>query len=109
MKIAEGLLLRKQLEAKVKQLEPLKNLGDQGVFEMKTTRVKVSEEVDEVKFQVPKISVDDITASYDHYASELRKLDASIQQANWLFDLDYASNPFANSVKEEAKKKSAKK
>ena len=91
MKIAEALLLRKQLEGKVKQLEPIRQFGDQGVFEMKTMRTKISDEVDEVKFQIPKITLADVTKEYDHYASELRKLDASIQKANWQYDVDYAA------------------
>lgn len=88
MKIAQALLLRKQLEAKVKQLEPLRMNGDNGVFDMKVERVKVSEEIDEARMQIPKVTVDDITKSYDKYSSALRKLDAAIQEANWKFDLD---------------------
>lgn len=89
MKIAEALLLRKQLEAKVKQLEPIRQLGEQGLFEVKTQRTSVSEQVDSVTFQVPKVTLSNVTKTYDHYASELRKLDASIQKANWEFDVDY--------------------
>jgi lipopolysaccharide export system protein LptA len=89
MKIAEALLLRKQLEAKVKQLEPLKMQGDQGLFELQTKRTSVSENVDNVQLQIPKITLDEVTADYDHYATQLRKLDASIQKANWEFDVDY--------------------
>jgi hypothetical protein len=90
MKIAEALLLRKQLEAKVQQLTPIKQLGDQGIFEIKTSRTKVSEEVDEVRFQIPKVELSSVTKEYDHYASELRKIDTAIQKANWEFDVDYA-------------------
>lgn len=89
MKIAEALLLRKQLQDKVEQLKPLKLQGDQGIFEIKTQRVNIGENTDEVKFQLPKITLADVTATFDHYASELRKLDASIQKANWEFDVDY--------------------
>ena len=89
MKIAEALLLRKQLEAKVKQLEPLKMQGDQGLFELQTKRMSAGENVDEVKLQIPKITLGEVTKEYDHYATELRKLDASIQQANWAYDVDY--------------------
>ena len=99
MKIAEGLLLRKQLEAKVKQLEPLKVDGDRGMFETKTVRKNVSENVDEVTTQLPRITLKEITKEYDHYATQLRKLDASLQKANWNFDLDF---------KEEAVKKDEK-
>lgn len=93
MKIAEALLLRKQLEAKVKQLEPLKLQGENGVYEFKTERKSVGENVDEVRMQVPKMKPSDITKEYDHYATELRKLDTSIQKANWAYDVDYKENP----------------
>lgn len=90
MKIAEALLLRKQLEAKVKQLEPLKMQGESGVYEFKTERRHVGENVDEVKMQIPKISLESITKEYDRYATELRKLDTAIQKANWAYDVDYS-------------------
>ena len=89
MKIAEALLLRKQLEAKVKQLEPLKIQGENGVYDFKTERISAGENIDEVKMQVPRVTLDSITKEYDHYATELRKLDTSIQKANWEFDVDY--------------------
>lgn len=94
MKIAEGLLLRKQLQAKVEQLQPLHNVGERGVFDQAIKRVNVNENVDEITITTPRITLADITRSYDHYASELRKLDSSIQQANWQYDLNYSvTNP----------------
>jgi hypothetical protein len=89
VKIAEGLLLRKQLEQKVEQLRPLKINGENGLFDTKVKRQSVSENVDEATIQVPRVALADITATYDFYASELRKVDAAIQKANWNFDLDY--------------------
>lgn len=89
MKIAEALLMRKHLEAKVKQLEPLKMNGEQGLFEMKTQRVNVNENTDEIKFQVPKVKLSEVTEEYDFYAGELRKIDTAIQMANWAYDVDY--------------------
>lgn len=96
MKIAQALLLRKQLEKKVGQLEPIKAMGDQGIFETKVKRINVTEAIDEVSVQVPKMTLSEVTAEYDKYASALRKLDASIQKANWEFDVDFADkeNPF---------------
>jgi len=88
MKIAEALVLRKHLEAKVEQLKPLKLNGDNGLFELKSERVKVSDEVDEVKFQVPKVQLSDVTKQYDMYSKALRELDTAIQAANWQFDVD---------------------
>lgn len=89
MKIAEGLLLRKHLETKVKQLEPLKMNGEKGLFELQTKRTNINENVDEVTMQIPKVTLADVTKEYDYYASELRKLDTAIQKANWEFDLDF--------------------
>jgi len=96
MKIAQALLLRKQLEKKVAQLEPIKQAGDNGLFATKVNRINVSEQVDEVSIQVPKLTLEEVTATYDKYASALRKLDASIQKANWEFDVDFTDkeNPF---------------
>ena len=103
MKIAEALLLRKQLEAKVKQLEPLKINGENGVFETKVQRVKISDEVEEARLQIPKISLREITKTYDHYASELRKVDAAIQKANWQYKVDFTETqlPKEESAKSE--------
>jgi len=96
MKIAQALLLRKQLEKKVAQLEPIKQLGDQGLFETKVKRMNVSEQMDEVTIQTPRITLSEVTTEYDKYATALRKLDASIQKANWEFDVDFTDkmNPF---------------
>ena len=89
MKIAQALLLRKQLEAKVKQLEPLKLQGENGVYNVQVKRVNVSENVDEVQMQIPKVELSSITREYDFYATQLRKLDAAIQQANWQYSVEY--------------------
>lgn len=91
MKIAQALLLRKQLEAKVKQLEPIKEMGDKGLFETKVNRINVTEQMDEVTIQTPRITLSDVTKEYDKYASALRKLDAAIQRANWEYEVkDFA-------------------
>ena len=107
MKIAQALLLRKQLEEKVKQLTPVKQLGEQGMFELKTQRAKITDEVDEIRFQLPKITLADVTAEYDKYATALRKIDAAIQKANWVFDVTFteSENPFNKGTEEVKKKK----
>lgn len=92
MKLAEALVLRKHLEAKVKQLEPIKLQGDRGIFDLQTQRVKVNEEYDEVKVQVPKLTLTEVTAEYDKYSKALRELDTSIQQTNWSADLATSVN-----------------
>lgn len=88
MKIAEALVLRKHLEAKVKQLEPIYTNGEKGLFELKTERVNINESVDEIKLQVPKVQLADVTAEYDKYSKGLRQLDTAIQAANWAYDVD---------------------
>lgn len=89
MKIAEALVLRKHLEQKVKQLEPLKLNGDNGLFELQTKRTKVSDEVDEVSLQIPKVTLADVTKQYDLYSRSLRELDTAIQKANWTAEVEY--------------------
>lgn len=87
MKIAEALVLRKHLEAKVQQLKPIYEAGEKGLFEMKTERVKVSDEVDEVRLKLPRVELKDVTKEYDRYSKALRQLDTAIQAANWQFDV----------------------
>lgn len=89
MKLAEALVLRKHLEAKVKQLEPLKVNGEKGLFELKTQRTKVSEEIDEVTLQIPKIELKELTKEYDTYSKALRELDTAIQKANWTANCEF--------------------
>ena len=71
-------------------------MGDQGLFETKVTRLNVTEQVDSVTINTPRITLSEITGEYDKYASALRKLDASIQKANWEFDVEFTDkeNPF---------------
>ena len=81
------MVLRKHLEAKVKQLEPIKLQGDRGLFEIQTQRSKISEEVDEIKTQLPRITIESVTKEYNKYSKALRELDTAIQQTNWAADL----------------------
>lgn len=89
MKLAEALVLRKHLEQKVRQLEPVKVNGDNGLFELHTERKNINESTDEIKFQVPKVDLKDVTAEYDKYSKALRELDTAIQRTNWETDIDY--------------------
>lgn len=91
MKLAEALLLRKQLAQKVDQLKPIKMQGEDGIFDTKTRRAKVSDEIDEVTITTSKIQLADITKEFDKYATSLRKLDAKIQEANWTAEIDFAA------------------
>lgn len=87
MKLAEALVMRKHLEAKVEQLKPLKLQGDKGLFEVQTSRKSVSENVDEISTQVPKVTLKEVTEEYDRYSKALRQIDTAIQQTNWVAEL----------------------
>lgn len=95
MKIAEALRLREQLKNKVAQLERIKLEGEGGLLETKITRQSVTDQIDQITMQIPKVTLGEVTAEYDKYATALRKCDLSIQQANWAYDVDFddADNP----------------
>lgn len=77
--LSEALLRRKELNEKVKQLNQFKV---QDFYEVRSKRVKAHEGIDEVTAQIPKISVNEVTAAYDRAARSLRLIDAAIQRAN---------------------------
>lgn len=87
MKLAEALVLRKHLQAKVAQLEPIKLNGDRGIFEVQVSRKNINDTTDEVTAQIPKLTLSDVTAEYDKHAKALRLLETAIQQANWTTEL----------------------
>lgn len=95
MKLSEALILRKHLDAKVKQLTPLKLQGDQGIFEVQTKTRPINDTVQEVTTQIPKVTLADVTAEYDKYSKALRQLDTKIQETNWLTDLDFDDKDLA--------------
>ncbi len=88
IKLAEALLRRKELQEKVDQLRKVKQ---EGMFEIKTARKAVHEGIDDVIAQVPKVGLDQVTAGYDWHSKRLRLIDAAIQQANWVTELDVDS------------------
>ncbi len=85
IKLAEALLRRKELNGKVDQLRQIKTSD---LFEMRFERKKISEDMDDIKAQVPKLTASQVTAEFDFYARQLRLVDAAIQQANWTTDLE---------------------
>lgn len=87
MKLAEALVMRKHLEAKVRQLEPLKVNGDNGVYKEEVQRVNINDSVDEIRLKMPKVELSEITKEYDKYSKALRQLDTAIQQTNWSAEL----------------------
>lgn len=88
MKLAEALLLRKELQAKV---DRLKQIDNKAMFETKTGRGPVSDGFNDMIAEVSKISFQQFTHCYDWHAKQLRLVDAAIQQANWTAEVGYNS------------------
>lgn len=95
IKLAEALLRRKELQEKV---ERLKAINVQGLFEIKAQRKQVSESIDDIVAQIPKISMQQATHAYDWHAKQLRQVDALIQQANWSTPLTVADEVMGDYV-----------
>ncbi len=93
VKLAEALLRRKELQAKVDQLKTIK---DKDLFEVKGKRQKVTEDVDDVILQVPLLSAQQVTQEYDWHARQLRLVDAAIQQANWTVNITVPDDTMAD-------------
>ncbi len=85
MKLADALLRRKELQQKVDQIREIKN---KDVYEFLFERKKVSETIDDIKANVPKLELNQVTKEYDYYANKLRLIDAAIQQKNWTIDIE---------------------
>lgn len=85
IKLAEALLRRKELAGKVDQL---KTINAKDLFEVKAQRRPVTDSLDDIVAQVPKLTASQVTAEYDWHARQLRLVDAAIQQANWTCDVE---------------------
>jgi hypothetical protein len=89
IKLAEALLRRKELNNKVSVLS---QINVQQLFEVKASRRKVTDDIDDIVAQVPKLEAGQVTAEYDWYARQLRMIDAAIQQANWTTEIAVNEN-----------------
>lgn len=89
IKLAEALLRRKELSEKVALLRQIQSIA---LFEVKAKRVKVTDDLDDVVAQVPKLTASQVTQEHDWHARQLRKIDAAIQQANWSTEIDVDSD-----------------
>jgi hypothetical protein len=85
VKLAEALLRRKELQGKVDQLRQIK---EKDLFEVKARRQNVAEGLDDVVAQVPKLTASQVTQEFDWYSRQLRLIDAAIQQANWVVEIE---------------------
>lgn len=86
IKLAEALLRRKELSAKVEMLKKFKD--SHLYYEIRAQRVKVTDGIDDLSANYPKLEVNQVTAEFDHAARQLRLIDAAIQNANWTTNLD---------------------
>jgi hypothetical protein len=81
IKLAEALLRRKELAEKLSILRHLKD--NQMFYEVRGQRVKVTEGIEDLNMNIPKLTASQVTAEYDFVAKQMRLVDALIQQANW--------------------------
>ena len=93
IKLAEALLRRKELQHKVDVLSKIK---DTDLFEVRAKRVNVTESLDDIVAQVPKLTASQVTEEFDWHARQLRLVDAAIQQANWTTELDVGESVMAD-------------
>jgi len=96
-KLAECLLRRKELSGK---LERMGYIRQESLFKMEVQRVSVGAGTDfeELRAKVPLMSYQAFDAEYNHYARQLREIDARIQQMNWSADLEDVDNCFNDFV-----------
>lgn len=85
IKLAEALLRRKELQGKVELLKKIKE--NQVYYEIRGQRVKVTDGIEEINANYPKLDASQVTAEYDHAARQLRLIDGAIQQINWTADV----------------------
>ncbi|MBA7653451.1 hypothetical protein ES703_61300 [subsurface metagenome] len=100
IKLAEALLRRKELNEKVDQL---RKINVEGLFDVRVKRMNVTDSVDDVTAKVPKITLAQVTAGYDYYAKQLRLIDAKIQQANWITEIEITGDTMKDFVEPEKK------
>ncbi len=86
IKLAEALLRRKELNEKMEMVRKLKD--NQTFYEVRAQRVKVTEGIDEISANFPKLSASQVIAEFDYVCKQLRLVDALIQQTNWTTELE---------------------
>jgi hypothetical protein len=96
IKLAEALLRRKELEGK---LRVLADVDAKALYETRARRVKVTDSVDDIVADVPKLTPADVTKHYDFVARQLRRVDAAIQQANWTTEIEVQDEVMADFTK----------
>lgn len=85
MMLADALLRRKELKDRVDRIGAIKRAD---VFEMKVARKQLTDTVDDIRAEVPRLDLNQVTHEYDYYARQLRLIDAAIQQLNWTTEIN---------------------
>ena len=98
--LADALLRRKELALKVQVLTSIKR---DALFEVKAVRKNVTENIDDIVAQVPKLSASQVTAELDWHSRQLRLVDSAIQRANWNTMVDIDSSIMTDYQPEEKK------
>lgn len=93
IKLAEALLRRKELQEK---LDVLARIKQADLFETKAQRVRVTDSLDDVIANVPKLTASQFTREFDWHARQLREVDAVIQQANWSTNVEVKADNMAD-------------
>lgn len=86
IKLAEALLRRKELQQKVDILNKFKD--NHVYYEIRGQRVKVTDGIEEINANYPKMLASQVTEEYDWHARQLRMIDAAIQQVNWTSEVE---------------------
>ncbi len=81
IKLAEALLRRKELAEKINIVRQIKDA--QLIYQVRNKRIQVTEQVESLDVDYPKLTLSQVTEEYDFIAKQLRLIDALIQQANW--------------------------
>lgn len=85
IKLAEALLRRKELAEKLSMVRQIK--GTRLTYQIRNKRIQVTEQIESLDVDFPKLTLSEVTAEYDYTAKQLRLVDALIQQANWTTEL----------------------
>jgi hypothetical protein len=66
----------------------LRKIQDKDLFEVKARRQSVTDTIEDITAQVPKLTASQVTKEFDWHARQLRLVDAAIQQANWTSEVE---------------------
>lgn len=86
VKLAQALLRRKELSERISRMRPLHERRD--LLNQQVKRVNVAEGIDEVTITNGNVTAAQLDREYNSLCSQLRGIDAAIQQANWTTDVE---------------------